>query len=989
MKLLTSMKGKFTIYFLFVLLSFCSMSGAKAQVGLCPTNMDFEQGDFSNWVCKQGTVAISGGVNTITWTSMGPPLPTFQTMITPLTAGLDPWGNFPTLCPNGSNNSIMLGNGTASLSGGIGREASGVTYTYSIPATATVFSILFYYAIVLEDPSHTPEAQPRFRARIRDVGTGMNIPCVDFDFIASSSLPGFLPSPFNFNVKYKDWTPISIDLTGMAGKTIELEFITTECTQNGHFAYAYVDVNSTCNGAITGTTICPGDPSITLSAPFGFQAYEWWDNTFSNILSTSQTLFLSPPPAAGTVFPVIVFPYPGFGCKDTLYATLTVGTAPAANAGPDQLVCNGQQVQIGAPNNPIYDYLWTPAAQVSNPSVSNPFAWTFLPTPDEFIVRTTDILTGCISYDTTYLTARTVDTALVLNGKNIYCAGDPTAGTLSVPNVLSSVQWYDGGVPIPGATGYSYQPSVSGNYWAQVQQNGCTDSTRTESFTVNPRPASIAGPDASICTYNQTIQLGAPSNPSYTYSWTPATQVSNATIGDPIAWAIGNSTTEFIVHTTDPLTGCNTYDTVYITGRVVDTSIVLNGKNDFCASDPAWGSLSVSNTLASVQWYDGTTAIPGATGFIYRPLVTGNYWAQIQQNGCTDSTATIPFGIHPLPLVSFTPSSDTGCVTNHSFLFINGSTASDGSSMSYLWKLGDGSTQTITDAVKTYLAPGNYPVKLITTTSFGCSDSTNNFIVHVVPNGKANFRWDSICTNRPSYFYNLSNENGSAQVSYNWTFNNGGPGSNLKNPQPIVYTTAGQTDVTLILTALGCENDPDSIVKRVQVNVQKPGITYRSITVPQGIKEFIHARDSVGNFFNWRPKVQLSDYNARYTQFNAVDDVLYLIDISDLHTCITTDTLQMLVLKKPGYYLPTAFTPNGDGLNDDVQPYLVGMKGLKSFSVFNRWGNLIFYTNTYGKKWNGKMNGVDQNPGVYVWILEFYDSNNKLVTEKGTITLIR
>lgn len=984
MKLLTAMMGKFTIYLLFILVSFCSMSGAKAQVGLCPPNLDFEQGDFQSWICRIGTLDNAGN---ITWAPSTNPIPNRHTMIT-APGGLDAYGGFPEICPNGSNYSVKLGN----VNSPPGRQVSEVSYTYTIPASTTNFSMLFWYAIVLNDPpsNHSPIQRPRFKARIIDVATNRSVPCVDFDFISSANLPGFLPSPINPNVVYKDWTPVSINLSGLAGTTIRLEFTSLDCTLSGHFGYAYIDVSPFCNGVISGNYICPGDTALTIAAPFGFQNYTWYsDLTFSTILSTTQFLYLNPLPMVGSIFPVKVEPYPTFGCTDTLYATISVGTRPAANAGPDQLVCNGQQVQIGAPNNPIYNYLWTPSAQVSNPTISNPSAWTFLPTPDEFIVRTTDILTGCVAYDTTYLTAKTVDTALVLNGKNIYCAGDPAAGTLSVPNVLSAVQWYNGGVPIPGATGYSYQPTVSGNYWAQVQQNGCTDSTRTEVFTVNTMPVSIAGPDASICTNSQTIQLGAPSNPSYTYSWTPVAQVSNATIGDPVAWAIGATTTEFIVHTTDALSGCNTYDTTYITGRVVDTSITLNGKNDFCTSDPAWGSMSVSNTLASVQWYDGTTSIPGATGYNYRPLVTGNYWAQIQQNGCTDSTVTIPFSIHPLPLVLFTPSSDTGCVTNHSFLFTNGSTVSDGSSMSYLWKLGDGTTQTITDAVKTYLAPGNYPVKLIATSSFGCSDSTNNFIVHVVPNGKANFRWDSICTNRPSYFYNLSNENNSALVRYNWTFNNGGPGSNLKNPQPIIYTSAGQTDVTLILTALGCENDPDSVVKRVQVNVQKPGITYRSITVPQGSNQFIHARDSVGYFFNWRPKVQLIDYNARYTEFRALDDVLYLIDISDLHTCITTDTLQMLVLKKPGYYLPTAFTPNGDGLNDDVQPYLVGMKGLKSFSVFNRWGNLIFYTNTYGKRWNGKMNGVDQDSGVYVWILEFYDSNNKLVTEKGTITLIR
>ncbi|MEK7225484.1 MAG: PKD domain-containing protein, partial [Bacteroidota bacterium] len=561
-------------------------------------------------------------------------------------------------------------------------------------------------------------------------------------------------------------------------------------------------------------------------------------------------------------------------------------------------------------------------------------------------------------------------------------------GVLSVPNTLVSVQWYDGTTPIPGATGFNYQPTATGSYWAQVQQNGCTDSTRTITFNVNPVPVSNSGPDASICV-NQTIQVGVPPTAGLNYSWTPAGQVSNAAISNPFASVTGITATEFIVHTIDPATGCNSYDTTYITGRVVDTAMSITGKNDYCNGDPAAGTLSVTAAATAVQWYDGATPVPGATGFTYQPLTTGNYWAQIQQFGCTDSTRTEAFAIHAIPVASFTPNSDSACITNHSFVFTNNSTASDGASMNYLWRFSDGTTQTVLDATRTFLSSGTYTVKLITTTVFGCADSTGFTTVHVMPNGKADFRWDSICVNRPSLFYNQSSENGSPQVSYNWNFNNGGPGSTIKDPLPVIFTNPGNTPVVLTITALGCENYPDSVTKIVQCNVSNAGIRYKDITVPEGSKMFIHARDSIGVYFQWMPMTQLSNYNSRFTEFTAVNDVMYQIKISNKFTCVTVDTLQMLVLKQPGFYLPTAFTPNGDGLNDVAKPYLVGMKGLKSFSVFNRWGNRIFYTTTYGKGWDGRYEGETQNSGVYVWILEFYDADNKVRLEKGTITLIR
>jgi gliding motility-associated-like protein len=954
---------------------------SMAQPVQCPDNIDFEFGDFTNWICGAGSATVPQTYPL----PVVAPQPGRHTIVSPATSGLDPYGNFPTLCPNGSGFSVKLGNANT------GAQSESISYTFTIPATATTFSILFYYAIVLQDPvtGHTPQERPRFQARIVDAVTNAPLSCVNFDFIATANIPGFISSPISPNVWYKDWTPISINLNAFIGQTLKLEFTTMDCTRGGHFGYAYMDVSPFCNGVIDGATICGNATTANLTAPYGFQTYQWFSNpTFATQIANTQILSLTPPPAVGTIFPVIVTPYTGFGCVDTLYAIISISPNPVSNAGPDALICVNQQIQIGAPPNPGLNYSWTPAGQVSNSSISNPMAWVTGTTPTQFIVLTTDIASGCFSRDTVYITGKIVDTSLSVAGRTTYCVGDANPGVLSVPNTLAAAQWYDGTTPIAGATGFTYQPTVSGNYWAQVQQNGCTDSTRTVVFTINAAPVSNAGPNASVCV-NQTIQIGTAPNPAWNYTWTPASQVSNPNIANPFASVPGTSAVQFIVHTVDPLTGCNSYDTVYITGRVVDTSMALSGKTDYCTGDPAAGSLSVTNAATAIQWYNAASPIPGATLPNYLPVTTGNYWAQIQQFGCMDSTRTLAFNIHAKPVAAFTASADTGCVTKNSFLFTNTSNTSDGSSMTYLWRFSDGTTQTILDAIKTFSTTGLFTVKLITTTSFGCVDSTAWKTVRIMPNVVTNFKWDSVCINRPTLFYNLSNENGSPQVNYSWNFNNGGPLSNVKNPAPVIYTTAGQADVILMSTALGCENDPISVTKKVQVNSSKPGTRYKSITVPEGSKMFIHARDSVGQFFQWLPMTQLSNYNTRYTEFTAVNDVLYQIRISDIHTCVTVDTMNMLVLKKPGFYLPTAFTPNGDGLNDVAKPYLVGMKGLKSFSVFNRWGNRIFYTTVYGQGWDGRFDGVAQNSGVYVWILEFYDENNKVRVEKGTITLIR
>lgn len=91
---------------------------------------------------------------------------------------------------------------------------------------------------------------------------------------------------------------------------------------------------------------------------------------------------------------------------------------------------------------------------------------------------------------------------------------------------------------------------------------------------------------------------------------------------------------------------------------------------------------------------------------------------------------------------------------------------------------------------------------------------------------------------------------------------------------------------------------------------------------------------------------------------------------------------------KPGIYVPTAFTPNGDGLNDLLKAIPFDVE-LKKFTVYSRWGEIVFTTTDPDKGWDGRVNGVKQPTGVYVWYAEGINFDNEPVTVKGTTTLIR
>jgi gliding motility-associated-like protein len=472
------------------------------QASLCPPNIDFKLGNFTNWECLSGVVTGMAGVNTITWLGSVPD-PSRHQIIPTTSQEVDQYGNFPIHCPNAATPSVKLGSSKA------GHEADGLVYTFTIPATATKFSLLYQYAIVLQNPGHQVHEQPRFRARIIDVLSNQEVNCVSFDFTSSGSLPGFQQSTILSSVIYKDWTAVSVDLSIYAGREIRVEFITSDCVFQEHFGYAYINISSVCNGAIMGSNYCEGDSTTLLTAPFGFASYQWFsNNSFSNQIGNTQSLQLrlhSTP--VGSTLPVIIHPYPGYGCTDTLYATIGTVQRPLADAGPDIASCSKQQTMLGSINNAAYEYSWSLPQLLSDPIASNPSVIAPLLAPTDFIVKTTDLLTGCFASDTVTVTPIVLDTATIAAGELLYCPRETPMVSLGVTNTAAEVQWYRGNAPIAGATAFTYEPVSDGAYWAQIKQSGCIDTTRQYVLRQSPLPKTDFVINRGIQCINKPVQF--------------------------------------------------------------------------------------------------------------------------------------------------------------------------------------------------------------------------------------------------------------------------------------------------------------------------------------------------------------------------------------------------------------------------------------------------------------------------------------------------
>lgn len=448
----------------------------------CPPNIDFETGTFNGWTCYVGSTAAVNGENVIT-INPSAPTPNRHTMYSyALNAGeVDQYGGFPVVCPNGSGYSIRLGNNLP------GTEAEGVSYQFTIPANQNVYSLIYHYAVVFQDPNHRPEEQPRMEIEVKNVTDNKIITCSSFTFIPYGNiLPGFFSSPNprgDTPVWCKDWSAVSVNLDGMAGKTVRLFFKTADCTFRRHFGYAYLDVNSECSDEFVGAKFCPDDTAVNVTAPYGYQKYTWYTHSFSQVLGSQQTIRFSPPPNAGTSIAVQVVPYNGYGCLDTLYALLEDTLKVTANAGRDTVSCNNSPVVIGANAKPGLVYSWSPPTGLNNPSIANPIATPSVTT--SYIVSTRHDGGGCLNKDTVLVKASVINNSMELIGKDTYCLGSGDSTIFKI-QPTDTIRWYKDGLAINGADEPQYRVTKSGSYYAILSNtDGCSVTTEEHNVLID------------------------------------------------------------------------------------------------------------------------------------------------------------------------------------------------------------------------------------------------------------------------------------------------------------------------------------------------------------------------------------------------------------------------------------------------------------------------------------------------------------------------
>lgn len=176
-----------------------------------------------------------------------------------------------TLVPPGEFASVRLGNWKT------GAEAESMSFLYDVDSASAI--LLMKYAVVMEDPDHLPNEQPRFVLDILDANGAMIDPtCGHCDFAANSSASGWVTVGSGYSkVTYKPWTLVGLNLENYIGQTIKIRLTTYDCSQTGHYGYAYFTLG--CASATIATTSCASDASVqmSLTAPDGFN-YQWFNS---------------------------------------------------------------------------------------------------------------------------------------------------------------------------------------------------------------------------------------------------------------------------------------------------------------------------------------------------------------------------------------------------------------------------------------------------------------------------------------------------------------------------------------------------------------------------------------------------------------------------------------------------------------------------------------------------------------------------------------
>ena len=383
------------------------------------------------------------------------------------------------------------------------------------------------------------------------------------------------------------------------------------------------------------------------------------------------------------------------------------------------------------------------------------------------------------------------------------------------------------------------------------------------------------------------------------------------------------------------------------------------------------GKITVAATGGNLSYQYSLDAVNYQASNIFN-VAPGNYTVTVQDNkGCQASQSNITVGLDNT--LRITAINDTNICQGKSVGLNAVSNATQ-----YNWLPATGlSNATIANPVFTAATPGLYTY--VVNAVLGPCNGSDTVRINVWPAPSAYAGADvKICKGDSVQL------NGSGGTGFNWS-----PAATLSNTtiaNPFAKPSSTTIYNLMVTDANGCSSLQADDVKVEVIPPFNVNITPDSYVTPGDVIQ-LHAEGGVS--YLWSPPVGLNDPTLSDPLATITRDITYYVVVTTAEGCKSQDSVTIKAFKGPDIYVPTAFTPNYDGQNDVFTPIPVGIKKIEYFHIFDRWGNLVFSTTELRKGWDGKYKQLDANSGVYVWVVKAVADNGKIISKKGTVTLIR
>jgi gliding motility-associated-like protein len=404
-----------------------------------------------------------------------------------------------------------------------------------------------------------------------------------------------------------------------------------------------------------------------------------------------------------------------------------------------------------------------------------------------------------------------------------------------------------------------------------------------------------------------------------------------------------------------------------------------------------------SEPITGIQW-----TFPGGnpgTSSSNNPLVsyaTPGFYDVILEvtdaNGTTADTFVnyIEVIACPPPVADFDASARKIC-PGDCISFVDQSTNMSGAGSTWNWSFpgSDSATSTTQNPQNIcYQTPGLYTVTLEASNINGTDSKSIAGFIEVdsclAPEARFSVEADSICVGNCIQFRSTSRR----EDSLTWTFFGAdAPYQNSIEQNPIVcYSDTGTynvqiradneygTDVALETQRISVKNYPEVVASPDQ-----------EVLIGRSVR--LEAFGTANNFM-WTPDYEIDCTDCRQVRVTPKENTIYYVTNTNSNGCSSTDSIRVLVRKEYYAGVPDAFSPNGDGQNDELRVRGNGITDMQ-FYVYNRYGELVFESYTQDRGWDGTFRGTKLDPGVFAYMVRLTYINGYQEILKGDVTLVR